>query len=149
METENIAIVLAPLAFFVIFPLFWSGIVFFISRLGGWNRMADAYTYHEPLSAECLSMQSATLRFGTNYRAALKICADAEGIYFSTLFVYRPGHAPFFVPWGEINGTKTSFGLFSVVDLRFQRTPDMPFRIYPRVADKLVEVANGRWGYGE
>ncbi|GJM40243.1 MAG: hypothetical protein DHS20C20_05250 [Ardenticatenaceae bacterium] len=149
METENPALILAPLAFFIIFPLFWSGIVFFISRLGGWNRMAEAYTYHEPLSAKCFPMQSAILRLSSSYRSVLKICADDEGLYFSVMFLFRPGHTPFFVPWAEISGAKKSFGLFSVVDLRFQRTPNLPFRIYQRTADNLVAAANGRWAYSE
>ena len=149
MNTEIILLILIPLGFLIIFPLFWSAIVFFISRLGGWVNMAEAYSYHEPLSAHCFSGQSAILRLSASYRGALKICADDEGLYFSTSFFFRPGHTPFFVPWVEISGTKQSYGFFTVVDLRFQRTPDLPFRIYQRTADQLVEVANGRWTYEE
>jgi hypothetical protein len=120
-----------------------------ISRIGGWGSMAEAYTYHEPRAAQCFSMQSAVLRLASNYNGVLKICADDEGLYFSVIFLFRPGHPPFFVPWGEISGTKKGYFFYQVVDLRFQRTPDLPFRIYQRTADKLVEVANGRWTYEE
>jgi len=149
MNTETTTTILIILAFFVVFPLFWSAIVYLISRLGGWGSMAEAYPYHEPLSAQCFSMQSAILRFSSNYNGVLKICADDEGLYFSVFFLFRPGHSAFFVPWGEISGTKKSYFFYKMIDLRFQRTPDLPFRIYQSTADKLVAVANGRWAYKE
>lgn len=149
MNNETVTIILAILAFFVVFPLFWSAVVFLISRLGGWGSMAEAYPYREPHAAHCFSMQSAILRLSSNYNGILKICADDEGLYFSVMFLFRPGHPPFCVPWGEISGTKKGYFFYNVVDLRFQRTPDLPFRIYQRTADKLVDVANGRWTYNE
>ena len=106
MNSENLVLILAPLAFLIIFPLFWNAIVFLTSRLGGWGSMAEAYTYHEPLSAQCFSGQSAILRLSSSYRGVLKICADDEGLYFSVMFLFRPGNPPFFVPWAEISGTK-------------------------------------------
>lgn len=149
MDKETVTLILAPLAFVVIFPLFWSAIIFLISRLGGWGSMAEAYAYHEPHTAHCFSMQSAVLRLSANYNGILKICADDQGLYFSVFFFFRPGHPPFFVPWDEISGTKKQYFLYPVVDLRFQRTPNLPFRIYKRTGDRLVDVANGRWAYEE
>lgn len=149
MNNETTTIVLIILGFFIVFPLFWSAIVFLISRLGGWGSMAEAYPYREPLIVQCFSLQSAILRLASNYNAVLKICADEQGLYFSVMFLFRPGHAPFFVPWEEITGTQKQYFLYPVVDLRFQRTPNLPFRVYKRTADKLVEVANGRWAYTE
>ncbi|WP_420645611.1 hypothetical protein [Candidatus Leptofilum sp.] len=149
MNTETIATILIILGFFIIFPLFWSIIVFLISRLGGWGSMAESYTHHEPHAAECFPLQSAILRLSSSYRNVVKICADEEGVYFSVMFLFRPGHPPFFVPWGEISGIKKNYFLYNVVDLRFQRTSNLPFRVYQRTADKLVAVANGRWTYEE
>jgi hypothetical protein len=149
MNSEIVTTILIILAFFIIFPLFWSGIVFFISRLSGWSSMAETYTYHEPHAAQCYSGQSAILRLTSSYKGVLKICADDQGLYFSVMFLFRPGHSPFFVPWGEISGTKKNYFLYNVVDLRFQRTPNLPFRIYRRTADRLRDVANGRWAYEE
>ncbi|MCA9898847.1 MAG: hypothetical protein H6654_15950 [Ardenticatenaceae bacterium] len=149
MNNETITTILIILGFLVTFPLFWSTIVYLISRLGGWGSMAEAYPYREPLAAHCYALQGAILRYSFSYRNVVKICADAEGVYFSVLFLFRPGHAPFFVPWTEISGTKKQYFLFPVVDLRFQRTPNLPFRIYKRTADQLVGVANGRWTYKE
>lgn len=147
MNNETITITMVIFAFIVIFPLFWSAIIFLISRLGGWGSMAEAYPSREPGSAQCFSLQSAILRFMSNYNAVVKICADEQGLYFSVMFLFRPGHSPFFVPWEEISGTKKQYFLYPVVELRFQRTPNLPFRVYQRTADKLVAAANGRWAY--
>ena len=149
MNEETVTLILIISGFFVVFPLFWSTIAFLLSRIGGWGSMAEAYPYREPLIVQCFSLQSAILRLATNYNAVLKICADEQGLYFSVMFLFRPGHAPFFVPWEEISGTKKQYFLYPVVDLRFQRTPNLPFRVYKRTADRLVEVANGRWTYKE
>ncbi len=149
MNNDTLTTILIILGFFVAFPLFWSTIVYLISRLGGWGSMAEAYSTREPLSAQCFSLQSAILRLASNYNGVLKICADDEGLYFSVMFLFRPGHPPFFVPWEEISGTKRRYFFYSVIDLRFQRTPNLPFRIYQRTADRLVDVANGRWTYSE
>ena len=147
MNTETVTIILPILAFFIVFPLFWSAIIFLISRIGGWGSMAEAYPSREPHAAQCFSLQSAILRLASNYNGVLKICADDQGLYFSVMFLFRPGHSPFFVPWGEISGTKKGYFFYQVVDLRFQRTPNLPFRIYLRTADRLVDAANGRWAY--
>lgn len=149
MNTDTLLLLLIPIAFFIIFPLFWSAIVFFISHLGGWASIAAAYPYREPLSEQCFRLQSAILRFSSNYNGALNICADDEGLYFSVMFLFRPGHTPFFVPWHEITGTQKGYFFYQVVDLRFDQTPDIPFRIYKRTADKLVDASNGRWHYQE
>ena len=149
MNTEIATTIFAILAFVIVFPLFWSVIVFLLSRLGGWGSMAEAYPSREPRSAQCFSLQSAILRFTTNYRGVLKICADEEGVYFSVLFLFRPGHTPFFVPWEEISGTKKNYFIINMVELRFQRTPNIPIRLYKPMADRLVSVANGRWAYDE
>jgi hypothetical protein len=147
MNQETATLILALLAFLGVFPLFWSAIVYFISRLGGWGSMAEAYPYREPHAAQCFSLQSAILGFAANYNGVLKLCADDEGLTFSVMFLFRPGHAPFFVPWGEICGAKKRAFFYNVVELRFQRTPNLPFRLYQRTADRLVAAANGRWAY--
>lgn len=149
MNTENMLLTIIPLAFLIVFPVFWIGIVLLISRLSGWGSMAEAYPSREPHAATCFSLQSAILRLASNYNGVLKICANEEGVYFSVLFLFRPGHSPFFVPWEEIRGAKKSYFFYQVVDLRFQRTPTLPFRIYKRTAERLVGVANGRWAYDE
>jgi hypothetical protein len=149
MNDETVTLILIIFAFSVVFPLFWATIAFLISRLGGWGSMAEAYPYREPLIVQCFPLQSAILRFMSNYNAVVKICADEQGLYFSVMFLFRPGHAPFFVPWEEISGTRKQYFLYPVVDLRFQRTPNLPFRVYKRTADKLVEAGNGRWAYKE
>ncbi len=147
MNSETVTTILIILAFIVIFPLFWSVIVFLISRLGGWGSIAESYPSREPRSAQCFSMQSAILRFTTSYRGVIKICADEEGVYFSVMFLFRPGHSPFFVPWEEISGSKKNYFIFNMVELRFQRTPNIPVRLYKPTADRLIQAANGRWAY--
>jgi hypothetical protein len=63
--------------------------------------MAEAYPYREPLIAQCFPLQSAILRFMSNYNAVVKICADEQGLYFSVMFLFRPGHRALFCALGR------------------------------------------------
>ncbi|MCB0034284.1 MAG: hypothetical protein KDE51_09705, partial [Anaerolineales bacterium] len=149
MNEDTVIAILIPFVFLIVFPLFWSTIVFMISLLGGWATIAERYPYREPLNPKCFSLQSGILRYMMNYNGVLKICVDDEGLYFSVLFLFRPGHTPFFVPWEEIEGQVRQHFFYKVVDFRFAQTPTIPFYIYKRSADKIVEASNGRWAYKE
>ena len=133
--------------FLVVFPLFWSGIVFFLSILGGWGTMAESYPERIKIDPQCFSAQRAILGISVNYNGVLNICADYEGLHFSVMFMFRPGHRPFFVPWEDIHAVKKQHFLFQVVEMRFARTQNRPFRIYLKLADQLVAASNGRWSY--
>lgn len=146
---ENILAILITIAALLGFVLFWSFVLWITSRVGGWATIAEKYPYREPYNPRCHSFQSAILRYMMNYNGVLNLCMDEEGVYFSVLFLFRPGHTPFFVPWDEIEGTSKNYFLYKVVDLRFAQTPHVPFYVYNRTADKLLEGANGRWAYKE
>ena len=149
MNEDTLLAIIVPLAFLIGFPLLWSAILWFNSRISGWSTLAGKYPYREPLNPTCFSFQSLILRYLFNYNGVLKVCVDDEGVYFSVLFLFRPGHAPFFVPWEEINGTKKRHFFYQIVDLRFEQASNIPFYIYTRTADKIVEASHGRWAYKE
>ena len=86
---------------------------------------------------------------GANYNGVLTVCADAENVQFSTILPFRFGNAPFSVPWMEINGRKRQRFLQTVVELRFQRVPNIPMHISVNLAERLVKASGGSWMYDE
>lgn len=146
---ETIRILLIIFGSLIAFALFWSAIVWLTAQAAGWPKLVAKYPPRRPWNETCWRWQSAQLRKWANYNGILKVCADAEGIHISTPFPFSMGNAPFSVPWVEINGRKRQRFLVSIVELRFQRAPDIPMQISPVLADRLVEAASGAWQYEE
>ena len=147
MDESLLILLLSAVGFCIVFPLFWAFNIWLASLMGGWRKVARAYPYQEPLSPNCLNWQSGNMRFGTRYNIVLKLCADDLGLYPSLFFLFRPGHPPFFVPWEEIRAVEKSYFLNRMVELRFERTPEIPFRLFKDGADKLVNISDGRFTY--
>ena len=145
MESLNTLLIIIGSLF--AFALFWIAIVWLIAQIAGWPKLAEKYPPRRPWNETCWRMQSAQLRRWANYNGILKVCADAEGIHISTIFPFSIGNAPFSVPWSEINGRKRQRFVISIVELRFQRVPDIPMQISPALADRLVEVSGSAWQY--
>lgn len=133
-----------PWLFAVVFPLFWSAICLGIGRLGGWTRIAGEYPADDPVPGTRWRLQSA--QFGwANYNNCLTVGAGARGIYFGALFLFRPGHPPFEVPWEDISVTEGKVLFTRYVELRFRRAPGVRVRLRKGLGDRLRVAAGGRW----
>jgi len=142
---ETIRILLIIFGSLIAFALFWSAVVWLIAQIAGWPKLVEKYPPRRPWNETCWRMQSAQLRNWANYSGVLKVCADAEGIHISAIFPFSMGNAPFSVPWSEINGRKRQRFLLSIVELRFQRVPDIPMQINLVLANRLVQASGGAW----
>ncbi|MCP4421745.1 MAG: hypothetical protein GY805_34465 [Chloroflexi bacterium] len=144
---ENIPVPYMIIGGLIAFALFWSVIVWLIAQIAGWPKLVEKYPPRRPWNETCWRLQSAQIRTWANYNGILKVCADAEGIHISTILPFSMGNAPFSVPWSEINGRKRERFLLSIVELRFQRVPDIPMQISLVLADRLVQASGGAWLY--
>lgn len=99
---------LIPVMFLLIFPLFFCGIVFLISRLA-WARFASEFAtdYGKPKDGESASFQAlrfGPLFFGANYNNIVTIAASREGLFLApSFFLFRPGHRDLLIPWNRID----------------------------------------------
>lgn len=93
-------LLLIPL-FLVGFVLIWSGVIYLLAWLSGWRRLARHY--------RCAKIPDGSL-FGTfwamlgpvNHRGTLRIQPAPEGLYLSTMVLFRLGHPPLLIPWHAI-----------------------------------------------
>ena len=94
------AIVLFPLPLFVV-------VVFIISRISGWGRLAEDFkssvTPSNIPSTDQFSWVSARLRFWMRYNSVLILKLTEEGIHLSVFFLVRIGHPPLFIPWRSVS----------------------------------------------
>ena len=140
---EPLQIISIALGGLLAFVVFWSLIVWFLSRLGGWSKLADVYPSRMPFDETCWSWQSGRLRWGVGYNGILKVCADTRALHLSVLFFFRPGNPPLSIPWEDITGRQRTFS----VELRFHRADSVPLRISPLLAERLEEASGGVWHY--
>jgi len=91
--------ILVILAFLIVFPLFWCGVVYLIS-LFGWQKLAEFYATNQPMPPD---LQSASGRINlSRYNHTLRLKADERGLWLKTMLLFSPGHKPLFIPWSAV-----------------------------------------------
>jgi len=88
------------LAFCVFFPLLWTLITFFVSRVSGWASLAKHYKTDLPAPEHTRSLQSAIIG-GARYNGVLSIGINTEGIYLKPFILFSFFHPPLFIPWSD------------------------------------------------
>jgi hypothetical protein len=108
--------VLAPLAFLLLFPLFWCGICWLLAQVGGWARLAQRFATHQTPRGTPFHWQSGSLGW-VSYRGVLQLDAAHDGLFLAMPWLFRVGHAPLFLPWAELHHARE----LRVLWLRFVR----------------------------
>ena len=132
-------ILLIPLLFAIVFPLFWCFVCFITSRFG-WVQFASRYATEEAPTSPWRFGESARIGLFTNYNKVLNIALDDKGVFLELLVIFRPGHARLLVPWSEVLSIeKSKFGLFTpVICLKLKAgRRQMICTIPPRKKDEL------------
>lgn len=133
---EDVAfILLIVVGFLIVFPLFWSAVVYFISLLGGWSQLKHVYRHDLPFNGEKTGFVSGRIGRLGNYNGVLTIGRDYDGLYLSTLFMYRPGHPPLLIPWEDISMEEGKVLFTQYTEMTFARLPTVKVRIYRYTPD--------------
>ncbi len=103
--------ILMPLAFLVLFPVFWCFISIFLSRTGGWDVLATEYATDLGPPASVSTFQTGRVGF-VNYGSCLRIATNDVGLHLSVLLPFRVGHPSLLVPWDDIRINSTAEGFF-------------------------------------
>jgi hypothetical protein len=77
------------------------------------------------------------MRFRTHYGSVIRVTAAHDGLYLSVLFLFRIAHPPLFIPWSEIEFSRSSFLWWRYVVLTLGRQEKVPMRISERMAREL------------
>lgn len=93
-------VILIPLAFCVVFPLFWCFVMWINSLAGGWSRLAKFYrSTDEPTGKQWHGIQG-TVGL-VSYRGVLECVTNEEGIYLQPGMLFRFAHPRLFIPWKD------------------------------------------------
>ena len=81
----------------------WCAIVFLLSTIGGWRRLAR--TYRASGEPSGLALRGQTGKVGVvPYRRCLTVHAGDRGVYLSLPFPFRIGHPSLMIPWRDLHG---------------------------------------------
>lgn len=131
MQPSPLIIVFITTLFPVVFVLFWIGVIYLISWLSGWQRLAKKYaTWMEPPT---LRRSMASARIGlSNYNGVLQLGLNPQGIYLSVFILFRVGHKPLFIPWSEIDEVTEVHFLFRKLYKIKIRKPELTTILLPK-----------------
>jgi hypothetical protein len=133
----------------VLFPLYllclWMLVAIAVSLLGGWHSLANLYRTHAHFTGPTWRMQSAQMRFLTNYNNVLTIGASPQGLYLASMFLFRFMHPPLLVPWSEIKVRRKQGWMFEYVIFTLGHELAIPLRLRATLAARLREAAASSW----
>jgi hypothetical protein len=102
---NTLAIVALVTGLLVAIPAFWCFVVFVLSHVSGWQRLAASYPAHEPPRGTRFAGQSGSVG-GVSYRNCLTVHVAADGLFLATPFFFRFAHKPLFIPWSAVRNQK-------------------------------------------
>lgn len=98
-------LLLIPVAFFILFPIIWCFVLWILSNVGGWKRLAEHYRTESEPSGETFYGVSGKVGL-TNYNHALNCTANQEGLFLEVSLLFRFAHSRLFIPWTEFRDVR-------------------------------------------
>jgi hypothetical protein len=129
----------------IYFVLLWLVVGAAVSLIGGWHSLAKRYRTQEAFTGAERRMQSARMRWLTNYNGILTLGVNREGFYLATVFLFRFMHPPMLIPWSEISMRTERGWIFEYVVFTMGRELTIPVRIRAKLAANLREAAGSYW----
>jgi hypothetical protein len=141
---EILMVLLAAAAFVIVFSLFWAAIVWLISRLSGWARLARQYPAVGPVAGDVFHWCSARFGLLSSHRSCLTVTVSPRGVHMQPVIFFQMGHNPIFIPWTAVlQFERDKIWLISCVRLRIKNTDNgrsTSIVIYGRgVVESLVQ----------
>jgi hypothetical protein len=131
-----------PTYFLLLFPLYfaaiWTLVSWIVSFIGGWYALSKHLrAQHDPQNPTATAGPfgyGVKMRFRTHYGNVIRITSAPDGLYLSVLVIFRIAHPPLFIPWSDIEFTRTTFLWWRYVILILGRNERIPMRISERMA---------------
>ena len=136
-----------PLFYAGCFVLLWYLVIWITSHLNGWVRLCSIYRAPGAPSGVPVRLAGARVghRFSGYYRNVLTLWVNEQGVQLRVLFLFRFNTPDLFFAWSEITVGRGRHLFADYVELRFQRAPDIPLRIYGPVAEQVRAAAGPHW----
>jgi hypothetical protein len=118
----------------VFFLGLWFAVTSILARVGGWSKLAQHYRTFDEFGGVPYRFQFGYLGF-VRYKGVLTFGADAKGMYLAVLVLFRPGHPPLLVPWGQLSVEASGSDRYA---LKFKAAPGVVLKITRRLGEQLL-----------
>ncbi|WP_028663861.1 hypothetical protein [Runella zeae] len=95
----------------VLVSALWSGIVFLMSYLSGWQRLA--LKYKTPLQSKSLYTGISGRIGSVSYNGILRLGFNENGLYLHVMSLFGIGHPPLLFPWSVLKNLHETHFLMS------------------------------------
>lgn len=106
-------------AFLILAPLlivFLAAITFLISRISGWNSLAQKYPLRATFPKPKIWLGYGVLRGWIGYNGGVIVASDSRGLYLRAIpIILSFCQAPIFIPWSEIRAIEACSRFFQGV----------------------------------
>ncbi len=139
-----------PLLLLLLVPLYLVSLMWVLSRLSGWDRLARRFRETGVFYGESWRWQSAQFRGWCGYNNCLTIGTSPEGLHIEVMAVlipFRLFHPPLTIPWNEIEVEtgKVFFGLRDTARFRLGSEEQVAMRVYGKLVNQIREAAGPGW----
>ena len=142
MISPTVAIIL----FLIFFISLWSTIVFLLSKLSGWDKLAEKYGDRQLFQDQIFHFCS--LYIGSvRYKSAINIGVSEAGLYLNPLIVFRLSYPPVLIPWNHISDFEEKsvwlmkYYVFNVgyPTITTIKMPSRVFTVHPEILAQLLK----------
>lgn len=109
----------------------------------GWRALARRYPAADIADGPGVRALCSLSRPG-GHRKWVKIRAGADRLHVAAFVLHQPGHAPFSVPWADVDAVAETTWSGTRVMLGFAGLPGVRMRVSQRAARRIAEAAGGR-----
>lgn len=136
-----LAFTLFPVAFIAI----WVGVMWLLSRISGWHKLAKYYLYRGEIRGVSRSFQGAMLGYSrwrlVRYRGCLNVTVDSGMLILKPWFIFGAFHPPLGIPLEELMRADRTFLFWTFCELRTVPEPRIMVLVSQRMAQWIESQA--------
>ena len=123
--------------FFPAFAGIWCGTCYLLSKMSGWQTLAEKYAARGLYSGETQSWQSGRMGF-CSYRNCLTVGVNHQGLYLAVMPIFALGATPLLIPWHAVSALarkKIFFMTYTEITVEFP--PVVTLQLYGSFFDRI------------
>lgn len=132
-------------SFLIFFVGIWLAVLFLLTKLSGWDKLAEKYGDRQPFQGKIFHFCTAYIG-SVRYKGAINIGVSVAGLYLNPFALFRLNYPPVLIPWHEINGFEEKkfwlmkFYVFNVgyPKITTVKLPSKVFSLHPEILEKLL-----------
>ncbi len=135
--TTSVPLPLIVIGFVAFFVALWCFVLWLISWVSGWRRLADRFGATVEYGGDIVTFVSARIGLA-NYNGTLTVGASDQGLYLVPIRIFRPFHRPLLIPWIEIAAHPYKRVGMQHIELTFPNLPGKHVLLYGRSAKQCL-----------